>query len=89
MDRPHDILYNNSIRNFNELLRLLDEDELHAYHECGSCLARQEEKLLAVLPSEALKKYIDVREEQENFINRALFRRGLALGLRLSALAML
>ena len=89
MDRPFDLLYNNSMENINELLRLLDGDELHAYHECGRCLARQEETLLGLLPRETLKKYIDVREEQENFINRALFRRGLALGLRLSALAML
>ena len=89
MDRPLDLLYNDSIKNFNELLRLLDEDELQAYHECGGCLARQEETLLNLLPRETLKKYIDVREEQENFINRALFRRGLALGLRLSALVRL
>ena len=81
MDRPFDLVYSNSIRNFNELLRLLDENELHAYHECGRCLARQEEALLALLPPETLKKYTDVREEQENYINRALFRRGLALGL--------
>ena len=87
MDRPFDLLYSNSIKNFNELLRLLDEDEPHAYHECGRCLARQEETLLALLPRETLKKYTDVREEQENFINRALFRRGLALGQRLSSLA--
>ena len=88
MDRPFDLLYSNSIKNFNELLRLLDEDELHAYHECGRCLARQEETLLGLLPRETLKKYTDVREEQENFINRALFRQGLALGFRLSALAL-
>ena len=89
MDRPYDLLYNDSIRNFNELLRLLDEDELHAYHECGDCLARQEETLRSVLSPETLEKYTDVRAEQENYINRALFRRGLALGLHLSALALL
>ena len=89
MDRPFDLLYSNSIKNFDELLRLLDEDELHAYYECGDCLARQEETLLPLLPRETLKKYTDVREEQENYINRALFRRGLALGLRLSALSLL
>ena len=50
MDRPFDLLYNNSIKNFNELLRWLDENELHAYYECGDCLARQEEALLAILP---------------------------------------
>ena len=89
MDRPYDLLYNRSMVNFNELLRLLDGEELGAYHECVRCLARQEETLRSVLSPETLEKYTDVRAEQENYINRALFRRGLALGLRLSALGLL
>ena len=89
MDTVLNLLYNNSMENINELLRLLDKDELCAYHECGRCLARQEETLRAVLSPETLEKYLDVRAEQESYINRTLFRRGLALGIRLSALALL
>ncbi len=88
MDKPLDLLYNNCMENFNELLRMMDPDELRAYQECGERLAAQERKLAETLGRKRLEWYTDLRAEREDYLARALFRRGLALGLYLSALAL-
>ena len=88
MDKPFDLLYSDCMENFNELLRMMDPDELHAYQECGERLAVQEKELAEALGRERLEWYTDLRAEQEGYLERALFRRGLALGVYLSALAL-
>ena len=82
-----DLLYRDAMEHFNDTLRFLDADELDHYQECTGALPRQEKELAVILGQERLKWYTDLREEQDFFFQQALFRRGLALGLRLAALA--
>ena len=81
-----DLLYQDAMKNIGNTLRMLDSDELGHYEECTEALSRQEEKLSELLGQERLKWYTNLREEQDFFFQQALFRRGLALGLRLGAL---
>lgn len=76
------------MKNLNDTLHLLDVDELGHYQECAAVLPRQEKELASILGQERLKWYTDLRDEQDYFLQQAIFRRGLALGLRLAALAM-
>ena len=89
MQATLDLLYRDAMEHIGDTLRMLDSDELDHYQECAEALSRQEEKLAGILGRERLKWYTDVREEQDFFFQQALFRRGLALGLRLGALAVL
>ena len=82
-----DLLYRDAMEHIGDTLRMLNSDELDHYEECADALSRQEEQLAGVLGQERLKWYTDLREEQDFFFQQAIFRRGLALGLRLSALA--
>ena len=82
-----DLLYRDAMEHIGDTLRMLDSDELGHYQECAEVLPRQEEELASILGRERLKWYTDLREEQDFFFQQALFRRGLALGLRLGALA--
>ena len=84
-----DLLYHDAIKNLNDTLRFLDADELGHYQECAEALPRQEKELATILGQERLEWYTDLRDEQDFFLQQALFRRGLALGLRLGALAIL
>ena len=84
-----DLLYRDAMEHFNDTLRFLDSDELGHYNECKAALSRQEKELASILGQERLKWYTDLREEQDFYFQQALFRRGLALGLRLGALAVL
>lgn len=81
------LLYSDAMENLNDTLRLLDSDELSHYQECTALLSHQNEKFAIVLGQEAMKKYTDILAERDDFLQQAIFRRGLALGLRLSALA--
>ena len=86
--RPElDLLYRDTIKNLDDTLRFLDADELGHYQECVEALPRQEKELASILGQERLKWYTDLRDEQDDFLQQAIFRRGLALGLRLGALA--
>ena len=82
-----DLLYRDAIKNLDDTLRFLDADELGHYQECATVLPRQEQELAAILGQERLKWYTDLRAEQDDFFQQAIFRRGLALDLRLGALA--
>ena len=82
-----DLLYRDAMEHIGDTLRMLNSDELDHYEECADALSRQEEQLAGVLGQERLKWYTDLREEQDFFFQQAIFRRGLALGLRLAALA--
>lgn len=82
-----DLLYRDVMEHFNETLRMLDADELGHYEECAEALSRQEKQLAGILGQERVKWYTDLREEQDFYCQQAIFRRGLALGLRLGALA--
>ena len=82
-----DLLYHDAMEHYKDTLRFLDSDELDHYQECTAALSRQEEQLAGILGRERLEWYTDLREEQDFFFRQALFRRGLALGLRLGALA--
>ena len=88
MQSALDLLYRDAMENVNDTLRFLDSDELDHYQECTEALSRQEKELAKILGQERLKWYTDLREEQDFFFQQALFRRGLALGLRLGALAL-
>ena len=81
-----DLLYRDAMENINNVLRFLDSDELDHYLECAEKLPRQEKELALILGQERLKWYTDLRGEQDYFFQQAIFRRGLALGLRLGAL---
>ena len=83
-----DLLYLDAMEHISDTLRFLDADELGHYQECAEALPRQEEQLAGILGRERLKWYTDLREEQDFFFQQAIFRRGLALGLRLAALAL-
>ena len=86
--RPElDLLYRNAMEHFNDTLRFLDSDELGHYQECTAALSRQEKEMASILGQERLEKYNSVQDEKDHFLQQAIFRRGLALGLRLSALA--
>ena len=88
--RPElDLLYHDAMKNLDDTLRFLDADELGHYQECAAVLPRQEPELATILGQERLKWYTDLRAEQDFFFQQALFRRGLALGLRLGALTVL
>ena len=89
MQSTLDLLYRDAMEHFNDTLRFLDSDELDHYQECTEALSRQEKELASILGQERLKWYTDLREEQDFFFQQALFRRGLALGLRLGALTVL
>ena len=82
-----DILYRDTMEHFNDTLRMLDSDELSHYNECTTALSRQEKELAALLGQERVEKYNSVQDERDHFLQQAIFRRGLALGLRLGALA--
>ena len=82
-----DLLYRDAMENIIDTLRMLDSDELSHYNECTDALSRQEKELVELFGQERLKKYTGVQEEQDFFFQQAIFRRGLALGLRLGALA--
>ncbi len=82
-----ELLYKYAMERFEETIRMLDADELGYYSECTAALSRQEESLAAVLTRERLEWYTDIRAEQDFFLQQAIFRSGLALGLRLGALA--
>ena len=82
-----DLLYRDAMEHIGDTLRMLNSDELDHYEECADALSRQEEQLAGILGQERLKWYTDLREEQDFFFQQAIFRRGLALGLRLAALA--
>ena len=84
-----DLLYQDAMKNIGDTLRMLDPDELGHCEECVDVLSRQEEMLAGLLGQERLKWYTDLREEQDFYFQQALFRRGLALGLRLGALAVI
>lgn len=84
-----DLLYRDAMEHIGDTLRMLDSDELDHYEECAEALSRQEEKLAELLGRERLEWYTDLREEQDFYFQQALFRRGLALGLRLAALSVL
>ena len=84
-----DLLYRDAMKNLDDTLRFLDSDELDHYLECAEVLPRQEKELASILGQERLKWYTDLREEQDFFFQQAIFRRGLALGLRLGSLAIL
>ena len=84
-----DLLYRDAMEHFNDTLRMLDADELGHYQECAAALSRQEKELTGILGRERLEKYTGVLDEQDHFLQQAIFRRGLALGLRLAALAVL
>ena len=84
-----DLLYQDAMKNIDDTLRFLDTDELGHYKECTKALSRQEDQLSKLLGQERLEKYTGVRDEQDFFLQQAIFRRGLALGLRLGALAVL
>ena len=84
-----DLLYRDAMENLDDTLRFLDVDELGHYRECAEVLPRQEKELASILGQERLKWYTDLREEQNFFFQQAIFRRGLALGLRLAAMAVL
>ena len=87
MNAPLELLYQDAMKNLNSTLHFLDADELSRYHECDACLSRQAKELDALLPQGRLRKYTDLRAEQSYLLQRAIFRRGLALGLRLASLA--
>lgn len=70
-------------------LRMLDADELSHYKECRKALSQQEDELAVILSRERLEWYTNLRAEQDYFLQQAMFRRGLALGLRLGALTVL
>ena len=82
-----DLLYRDTMEHFNDTLRFLDSDELDHYRDCTKALSRQEDELAAILSRERLEWYTNLRAEQDHFLQQAIFRRGLALGLRLGALA--
>ena len=84
-----ELLYQDAMKNLNSTLHFLDADELSHYHECEACLSRQAKELDSLLPQGRLEKYTDLRAEQSYFLQQAIFRRGLALGLRLGTLAVL
>lgn len=84
-----DLLYRDAMEHFNDTLRMLDADELSHYNECTAALSRQENELAVTLSKERLEKYTGVQDERDHFLQQAIFRRGLALGLRLAALAVL
>ena len=89
MQSTLELLYRDAMKNLDDTLRFLDADELGHFQECASALPRQEKELASILGQERLKWYTDLRGEQEDYIQQAVFRRGLALGLRLGALAVL
>ena len=89
MQATLDLLYRDTMEHIGDMLRMLDSDELSHYEECVDALSGQEEQLAGILGQERLKWYTDLREEQDFFFQQAIFRRGLTLGLRLSALAVL
>ena len=89
MTAPFGLLYQNAMENFNDTLRMLDPDELSHYNECTAALSRQAQELAGLLGQERMEKYTDVLAEREILVEQAIFRRGLALGLRLGALAVL
>lgn len=86
MNAPLELLYQDAMKNLNSTLHFLDADELSQYHECEACLSRQAKELDSLLPQGRLEKYTDLRAEQSYFLQQAIFRRGLALGLRLATL---
>ena len=87
MQSTLELLYRDSTEHINDTLRMLDSDELDHYQECTEALSRQEEQLAGLMGQERLEKFTDLQAEQEDYFQRAIFRRGLALGLRLGALA--
>ena len=89
MQSTLELLYQDVMENLNETLRFLDADELDHYNECTAALSRQEEKLSKLLGPERLEWYTDLVAERDHFLQQAIFRQGLALGLRLGALAVL
>ena len=89
MQSPFEILYQDAMENFSDTLRMLDDDELKEYYHFGELLKRQEEKLSAVLSKDVLDKFTDTWADREYLAKQALFRQGLALGLRLGAFAVL
>ena len=86
MQSPLEILYQDALNNFDDTLRMLGDEGAKEYYHFGELLARQEEKLAAVLSQDVLDKFTDTWADREYLAKQALFRRGLALGLRLSAL---
>ena len=87
MQSTLDLLYRDAMEHFNDTLRMLDSDELEHYQDCTKALSRQEKELTALLGQERVEKYNGVQDERDHFLQQAIFRRGLALGLRLAALA--
>lgn len=89
MQAELELIYRNAMEHFSDVLRMLDADELSHYNECTAALSRQEKELAAILSQERLEKYTGVQDERDHFLQQAIFRRGLALGLRLGALAVI
>ena len=89
MQSALDILYQDALKNFDDTLRMLDDEGVKDYCHFGELLERQEEKLAAVLSQDVLDKFTDTWADREYLAKQALFRRGLAVGLRLGALAAL
>ena len=89
MQSALDLLYRDAMEHVNETLRMLDTDELRHYRESTLALSRREDELAAILSRERLEWYTNLRAEQDHFFQQAIFRRGLALGLRLGTLAVL
>ena len=83
------LLYRDAMEHIGDTLRMLDSDELDHYKKCTAALSRQEEQLAGLLGQERLEWYTDLRAELDHYFQQALFRRGLTLGLRLGALAVL
>lgn len=87
MQSPLETLYQDALKNFGDTLHMLDDEGIKEYYHLGELLERQEEKLAAVLSQDVLDKFTDTWADREYLAKQALFYRGLALGLRLGALA--
>ena len=89
MQSELEFIYRNTMEHFSDVLHMLDADELSHYNECTAALSRQAQELAGLLGQERMEKYTDVLAERDILVEQAIFRRGLALGLRLGALAVL